>query len=228
MRGATGADRIRGLYGILDPSVLLRATPGGDPDRLLEKALLGSLDGGIPVVQYRDKEAAPRLLLARAARLAAACRAAGALFLVNDRLDVALLSGADGCHLGQDDLPLGAARRVAPAGFLLGVSAHDAAEALAARDGGADYLGVGAVFPTSTKDDASAPKGPALVREVAAAVPGLPLVPIAGITLERAEPLWRAGAAAVAVGWDLYGRPDVRERTRAYLQAWKAACGFPR
>jgi thiamine-phosphate pyrophosphorylase len=213
-----GAARIRGLYGILDPSVLLRAFPGGDADSLLDRALAASLAGGIPVVQYRDKEASPRLLLARATRLSAACREAGALFLVNDRLDVAILCGADGCHLGQDDLPLPEARKASPPGFLLGASTHDAREALRARGEGADYIGVGAVYATSTKEDVTAPGGAPLVADVHAAVPALPIVAIAGITLGNALPLFRAGAAAVAVSHDLYGRADVRERTEAYLR----------
>ena len=215
--GQRAAGRIRGLYAILDPSVVLR---DGRGEESLDRALSEALDGGCRLVQYRDKTAAPRLALHRARRFAAACRAAGATFLVNDRLDLALLCGADGCHLGQDDLPVPAARRIAPAGFLLGASTHGAAEARAAQADGADYVGCGAVFPTGTKGDVTAPGGVALVREVAGAV-SLPVVAIAGITRENAASVLRAGAAAFAVISGLFGGEDVRIRAKEFVALWE-------
>lgn len=209
--------RIAGLYGILDPS----AVPEGNGGReaTVDRALDGALSGGCRVIQYRDKAAPSGLLLARAKRLSRACRAAGALFLVNDRLDVALLSEADGCHLGQDDLPVSAARRIVPAGFLLGVSTHGAPEAKRAQEEGADYVGVGAIFRTTSKSDARKPRGPRLVAEVAAAV-SIPAVAIGGITRHNVRDVIRAGASAAAVISDLFGAPDVRERAAEFLRIW--------
>lgn len=217
---ATGASgRIRGLYGILDPSVVIRTE--ADPEELLDRALSEALAGGCRLIQYRDKVAYPRLLLSRARRFAPACRAAGALFFVNDRLDVALLSEADGCHLGQDDLPLPAARRIAPEGFLLGVSTHNVPEARRAQEDGADYIGVGAIFPTMTKEEALAPRGPKLIAEVAGAV-SLPTVAISGITRKNVREVIRAGASAFAVISDLFTGPGVRERTEEFLRIWES------
>ena len=140
--------------------------------------------------------------------------------MVNDRLDIAILSGAHGCHLGQDDLPVEAARRISPPRFLLGVSAHGGEEARRAEMEGADYLGCGAVFPTSTKRDAATPGGLALVGEVAGAVK-IPVVAIAGITLENAGAVLRAGASAFAVISALFGTDGVRERTREFIAIWE-------
>ncbi len=221
MRGPVGrAEVLRtgGLYGILDPPYI--ASSLGPSEETLDAALADLLSGGCPIVQYRDKAAAGGLMAARAARFAQACREAGALFLVNDRLDIALLSGADGCHLGQDDLPIPAARRISPPGFLLGASTHGPADARRAQEEGADYIGVGAVFPTATKADASAPGGLPLVRRVSAAV-RIPVVAIGGIRRENVREVIRAGACAFAVISDLFGGPDVRERTEEFLEIWR-------
>jgi len=217
-RGAGAASRIRGLYAILDLSVVLA---GGKPEEVLDAALRETLEGGCRLVQYRDKKSTARALLERASRFSAACHGTGATFLVNDRLDVALLSGADGCHLGQDDLPLSAARQLAPAGFLLGVSTHGAGEAIRAAADGADYVGCGAVFPTGTKGDAVTPRGTALVAEVAGAV-AIPVVAIAGITRANAARALRAGAAAFAVISDLFAGEGIREKTKEFLSIWEA------
>lgn len=219
VRPAAGpALRIRGLFGILDPAAVVR---GDDhPEALLDRTLAESLGGGCRLIQYRDKAASPRLLLSRAKRFGAVCRAAGALFVVNDRLDVALLSGADGCHLGQEDLPLPAARDLVPQGFLLGASTHDVREAQRAHDEGADYIGVGPVFRTMSKVDALEPRGPRLVAEVARAVP-IPAVAISGITRKNVREVIRAGAAAFAVISDLFAGPGIRERTKEFVRIWE-------
>src|SRR5438876_11089120 len=127
----------RGLYGIVD----LPAAGGGIPAGQLARALL---DGGARILQLRMKGATAAAMAAVCDELRPLCRARDALFIVNDRLDVALAGGADGVHLGQDDLPLAAARRIVPPGFVIGVSTHSEAQALAASStagGGADYIG---------------------------------------------------------------------------------------
>ncbi len=208
---------MEGLYGILDFAVVAAGAP--DPGAALSEALAGALAGGCRTVQYRDKQASPAALLARALPLAQACRDAGAVFIVNDRLDVAILAGASGCHLGQDDLPLAEARRISPRGFLLGASTHDVVEARRAEAEGADYVGVGAVFPTTTKGDAVEPRGLRLVAEVAAAVT-IPAIAISGITRSNVRDVIRAGASGFAVISDLFGGPGIRERAQEFARIW--------
>ncbi len=212
-----GRPPVEGLYGILDAAVAAAGAP--DPGAALEGALGDALAGGCRVVQYRDKQASPAALLARARPLARACRSAGAVFIVNDRLDVAILSGAHGCHLGQDDLPLAEARRISPPGFLLGASTHDVVEARRAEAEGADYVGVGAVFPTTSKGDAAEPRGLRLVAEMAAAVT-IPAIAISGITRRNVRDVIRAGASGFAVISDLFGGPGIRERAEEFVRIW--------
>jgi|SRR5689334_6018587 len=113
------------------------------------------------------------------------CRAAGAMCLVNDRIGVALAAGADGVHVGADDLPVDAVRRVLGAGAVVGATCRTPESARAAVASGATYLGVGPAFPTSTKDGLPPPLGPERIAVVAAAVPGTPVLAIGGITLDR-------------------------------------------
>ena len=209
---------VGGLYGILDAAVAAAGAP--DPGAVLTRALAEALAGGCRVIQYRDKQASPSMLLSRARPLSRACREAGAVFIVNDRLDVALLSDADGCHLGQDDLPLTEARRVSPPGFILGASTHDVVEARRAEAEGADYIGLGAVFPTMSKGDAAEPRGLRLVAEVAAAV-AIPAIAIAGITRSNVREVIRAGASGFAVISDLFGGPGIRERAEEFARIWE-------
>ncbi|WP_328465009.1 thiamine phosphate synthase [Actinoplanes sp. NBC_00393] len=126
------------------------------------------------------------------------CRAAGTLVLVNDRVGVALAAGADGVHLGADDLPVTAARRVLGPSAVIGATCRNPAAARAAVADGASYLGVGPAFATSTKDGLPPPLGPAAIAAVAEAVPGTPVLAIGGITADRVPLLAVHGVAAVA------------------------------
>jgi len=157
-----------------------------------------AIRGGATAVQLRMKDDPARVILETARAVAALCRAAGVALILNDRVDVALASGADGVHVGQDDLPAAAARALLGAGPLLGVSAATPEEAVAAERAGADYLGVGAIYATSTKADAGAPVGPGRIGAIRRAS-GLPVVAIGGITPENAAAAIGAGAAGVAV-----------------------------
>jgi len=181
--------RLPRLYAIVDP-----LDTGRDPVALAEAMLAG----GAPLIQLRSKGATSGDLFALARAIAPRARSAGALFLVNDRPDVARAVDADGVHLGQDDLPVPAARRVLGAERLVGVSTHDLEEARAAVAAGADYIGVGPIYPTASKIDALAPRGLVLVRSVRAAV-RCPIVAIGGITSETAPDVLAAGADAVAM-----------------------------
>ncbi len=182
-----------------------------------------ALSAGAPAVQLRDKVLPPRDLLPLARRIRADTHAAGALFFVNDRLDLALAVGADGVHLGPDDLPVAAARAIAPPGFLIGHSADDPGSARAAVAAGADYIGCGAVFATRTKADAGAVIGVGRLAEVVASV-DVPVVGVGGITVGRAPEVFAAGAAGCAVVGAVMGAGEPGRAVQGFL---RAAAGLP-
>jgi len=157
-----------------------------------------ALDGGATVIQLRDKSASTRLLIEEGLALRALTRERGALLIVNDRVDVALAVEADGAHVGQDDMPAGLARRLLGPKHILGVSAANIEEADEAVAGGADYLGVGPIFPSPGKADAGPATGVHLLTELAERYT-IPLIAIGGITAENASEVIRAGACGVAV-----------------------------
>jgi thiamine-phosphate pyrophosphorylase len=165
-----------------------------------------ALAAGVRIVQYRAKEVATRTMLAEAAELKNLCRSA--IFLVNDRVDVALAVGADGVHLGQEDLPYGTARRLLGTGKIIGITVGSVKEALTAARQGADYLGISPIFATRTKLDAGPPTGLPLLREIRNAV-SLPLAAIGGITLANAAEVIAAGADMICAISEVVPRPDV-------------------
>lgn len=195
------------LYAILDRSV----ARGRDLPGLLDAVLAG----GCRLVQLREKTMPLGDLLPLARSLARRCREVGALLIVNDRADLALAAGADGLHVGQDDLPARQARGLLPPGMILGVSTHDPEQARRAVADGADYVAVGSIFPTTTKAGSQL-VGPELIRRVRPEVP-VPLVGIGGITAENAPSVLGAGADAVAVISALCAAPDPEAATRALL-----------
>ncbi len=154
---------------------------------------------GVPALQLREKQMPDLELVELAVSIADITRGTGTLFIVNDRPDIALAAGADGVHLGRSDASIEAARDLLGAGPLVGLSTRTPDEAKAAEAAGADYVGVGPVFPTGTKLDALAPVGLAGLREVAARVPRVPRVAVGGITRARAAEVIAAGAQYVAV-----------------------------
>lgn len=160
--------------------------------------------GGAAIVQLREKRLEDDAFLAEARRFAALCRELGAVSIINDRPDIALAAGADGVHVGQDDLAAGRARALLGPGKLLGVSAHSRTEALRARAAGADYLGVGAAFATGTKADAR-PISRETIRAVTAAV-DIPTVAIGGVSRENILELRGLGLAGVAVVSGIFGQ----------------------
>jgi thiamine-phosphate pyrophosphorylase len=196
------------LYVILDPE----AARGRDVRRLLDAIL----DGGCQMVQLRDKRMPLAELYPLASALAERCRQAGALFIVNDRSDLALAVGADGVHVGQDDLPASGARRLLPPGRILGVSTHGVAQARQALADGADYIAVGSIFPTGTKA-AFQLVGLDLLRTLRPQIP-VPLVGIGGITLDNADTVIAAGADAVAVISAVCAADDPEAATRRLME----------
>ena len=177
--------------------ILTRPEPASG--RPLREVVRASLAAGATAVQLRDKQATASELLTGARRLLPLAREHGALFLVDDRLEVALAAGADGVHLGPDDLPVDTVRAAAPEGFLVGYSCDEPDEGAAAARAGADYLGVGAVYGTTSKEGLEEEAiGPERVGEVLRAA-GLPGVGIGGITPENAGAVYRAGAGVAVL-----------------------------
>jgi len=201
------------LYVVLDRT----ASAGRD----LEVILDATLAGGCRMIQLREKEWPSGRLLPLAERMRDRCRRAGATFIVNDRVDLALAVGADGVHLGQDDLPPRAARPLLRPGMVLGRSTHSAGQAREAQVEGADYIAVGSMFPTRTKPDFQL-VGPELIRAIRPETRS-PLVGIGGVTRENVAEVIRAGADGVAVISAVCGAPDPAAATREFLAAIRAA-----
>lgn len=177
-----------------------------------------AVKAGAPVVQVRAKGCADRVLYDFACRVTELCSAAGATCIVNDRVDVALAVGAAGTHLGAQDMPIAAVRRVAGPDHLVGGTARDPEGAVALVALGADYLGVGPVYSTLTKAGLPDPLGPSAISAVAAEV-DVPVIAIGGITVEQVPALLAAGAHGVAVVTAISDAPDPAAATRALLQA---------
>lgn len=166
--------------------------------RATAEIVRAAVAGGVTCVQLREKHCGTREFLEEARALRAVSRALGIPLIVNDRVDVALAVGADGVHLGQQDMPLADARRLGPPGWIIGVSAESPADAIRAEKEGADYVGVSPVFATPTKADAAPPLGLEGLRNIRAAVK-IPLVAIGGIHAGNARAAIRAGADGLAV-----------------------------
>jgi len=201
-----------GLYALCDDGVR--------PELPLEEKASRLLAGGVRVMQLRIKRAPARQALAAARNVVALCQAAGALCLVNDRADWALLSGAHGVHVGADDLPPEDARTLLGPGRLVGATVRNLEMARAAKAAGADYAGLGPVFPTTTKSVDAPPLGLEGLARIAAESP-LPLVAISGIGLHNIEDVARAGVHGAAVASDLLAAPDIAERARSLAEAFE-------
>ncbi len=183
------------------------------------------LAGGARLIQLRDKEASAKELLDAARACLALTRPAGARLIINDRVDVALTSGADGIHLGQEDLAVEEAREILGEDKIIGVSTHSLDQFNAALETSANYIAVGPVFPTKTKENPDPVVGLDLVRQ-AKLITDRPLVAIGGISVERAADVIAAGADSVAIISALYPfgdisdfftKPDVTGRVKAFL-----------
>jgi thiamine-phosphate pyrophosphorylase len=199
---------------ITDPTL----APGRDHVAIAEAALAGGAD----MIQLRDKTGALRDLLPQARAIQARCRAHGAFFIVNDRVDLALAADADGAHVGQEDLPAVSARLLLGPARLLGVSTHDPGQAEAAQRAGADYIGFGPMFATGTKDTGYASRGPEAIREIRKVV-ALPILAIGGITLENVAEVIAAGATAPAVISAVVRAADLTAAAAAFRQRVMAA-----
>ena len=200
-------DRLRGLYALV-----------GGADPLAQAA--AALDGGAAVLQLRVKDRPAGEVLELAARLVTLADGR-ALVIVNDRADLAVLAGADGVHLGEEDLPVAAARAVVGPDLLVGRSTRSLGDGLAALADGADHVGFGPVFATTTKQIVEPPRGLARLAEVASRLP-IPVVAIGGIGLDTIGAVAAAGAAAAAVIGALFDHGEPRLRAAALAAAFSA------
>lgn len=202
-----------GLYALIDDTVRTDLS-------LVEKAT-SVLDGGVRVLQLRMKRTAPREAIAAARAVVERCRRADAVCLINDRVDYALVSGADGVHLGDEDLPPEEARALLGPDRLVGVTVRSLEGIRTAMAHGASYVGLGPIFSTSTKQVAHALLGTDTLQRIATESP-LPIVAIAGITLQNIASVAQAGAHCAAVASDLLGARDLTERARALAGSFES------
>ena len=177
---------------------------------LLEQ-IESSLLGGTTLVQLREKDLSDCEFIQEAISVKRLCERFGVPLLINDNVNVALRSGADGVHLGQDDLPLQEARKMLGPNKIIGISTHTVEEAMKAEQGGADYVGVGSVFATQTKLDANV-LSIDYIREICQAV-AIPVVAIGGIKEENIDVLRNTGVAGIAVVSAIFGQPDIEMAT---------------
>jgi len=196
--------RLNGLYLIIDTQAL--------GSRHEVDVATQAIRGGAKVVQLRDKHRTKAELLEVAQKLKKVCTEKEALFIVNDYLDIALASGADGLHLGQEDLPLSEARRLLPMDKLVGCSTTTLSQAVRAQSGGADYIAVGSIYPTLSKENFKL-VGLDTLRRIKGKV-SLPLIAIGGIDQTNIEEIMKAGANGVAVISAVLGAEDVEGATR--------------
>jgi thiamine-phosphate pyrophosphorylase len=204
---------LSGLYAIIDSQAL-----GGRKHLDVAERLI---KGGAKAIQLRDKLTSKDELLSLAQQLKKLCSEKGVLFIVNDYLDIALASGADGLHLGQEDLPLLIARRLLPIDAILGGSVTTVSQAKAAESSGADYIAVGSIYPTASKEK---PKvvGLERLRQVRQAV-SLPLVAIGGINQDNAAEVAAAGADSIAVISAVLGAGDTEKAARKITTRFEAS-----
>lgn len=201
------------LYVIMDASLL----------KISETAFAQMLaESGVGLVQYRSKAASSRDYFEASLRLAELFRSRGVRFIVNDRADVAALAGADGVHVGQEDLPVEQVRAILGKQRCVGVSTHNLEQFRRAAATSADYIAVGPIFPTSTKHNPDPVVGLELIREVRP-LTTKPIVAIGGITLDRAASVMAAGADSVAVASDICSADEPAAQVRRYLERLGAA-----
>jgi len=182
--------------------------------RPITQAVEQAIQGGVTMVQLREKDASTRDFYQVALEVQAVTRRHGIPLVVNDRLDIALAIGADGVHLGQGDMPIEVARRLVGSRMFIGISAATAESALAAQKAGADYIGTGPVYPTGSKDDAGDAIGIAQLAAVCGAV-SIPVVAIGGISAGNTPGIMESGADGIAVISAILSQPDITLAAKA-------------
>lgn len=210
----TGLIRAGGLYGLTAEKFSL--------GRGNEEVVRAMLDEGIRIIQYREKTKKMGRKYEECLRLRAMTREVGAALIINDDIDLALLAGADGVHVGQEDLPVAAVRALVGENTAIGLSTHAPAEARAAVADGADYIGVGPIFATATKEDVCAPVGLGYLDFVAAQV-DLPFVAIGGIKEHNLAEVVAHGARCAALVTEITAAPDLRGKIAALTGILRSA-----
>jgi thiamine-phosphate pyrophosphorylase len=205
-----------------DLSLYVITDRGIGHDRPLEDIVAAAIRGGATMIQYREKTMPVRQMVEVGRRLKAITEPAGVTFIVDDRVDVALAVDADGVHVGPDDLAVADARRLLGPDRIVGASAGTVAEAVRAEADGADYVGVGSIFATTSKPDAGEAIGPEVLSQVRSAV-RIPIVAIGGITHANAAEAIHSGAHGVAVISAVVGADDVREAARRLAEIVRGA-----
>lgn len=203
---------IKGIYVITDEELV--------PGRTHVDIVRAAVEGGASVIQLRDKHAPDDYLIEAGREIRRITRDAGVTFIVNDRLEVALACDADGLHIGQSDRPAGELHRLL-SGKLLGVSVATPEEAARACEDGADHLGVGPIYSTTTKLDAGVSTGTEQVRAMRAASGGLSIVAIGGITESNIAEVAKTGAESAAVISAVVCADDMVEATRRLVRIWQ-------
>ena len=184
--------------------------------RSLYDVVKESLEGGVTFLQLREKQLDEEHFLEEAKELQGLCREYNVPFIINDNVDIALAMNADGVHIGQSDMAMKEAREKLGPDKIIGVSAHTKEEALLAQAQGADYLGVGAVFPTGSKDDAESVSYETL--KAICEVVSIPVVAIGGISKENLHKLSKSGISGISVISAIYAQPDIKEAARELKQ----------
>ncbi len=202
--------KIKGLYAIIDTQSLT--------GRSHVKVAGEIIRGGAKIIQLRDKTTKKKDLMPIALALSDLCKANGVLFIMNDNLDIAMAAGADGLHIGQEDLSVGAARKLAPLDMIIGCSVFNAEQAKQAVAAGADYVAVGAIFPTPSKDTVVLGLEP--LRQVKQAV-AVPVVAIGGINLSNLTEVKKAGADSIAVIGAVLGADSPEQAARAIIKKFE-------
>ncbi|AKB78462.1 Thiamin-phosphate pyrophosphorylase [Methanosarcina horonobensis HB-1 = JCM 15518] len=178
-----------------------------------------SVEAGCKIIQYREKDKSTKEMIDEASEIKRIC-GDRAIFLVNDRIDVALAVDADGVHIGQDDMPIETARKLLGADKIIGLTVHNVDEAVEAEKKGADYVGLGSIFDTSTKKDAGKGIGPARIREVKNAIK-VPVVAIGGINKENCRSVVENGADSLVAISAVVCSDDVKKETREFIDIIK-------
>ncbi|MFQ5901206.1 MAG: thiamine phosphate synthase [Thermodesulfobacteriota bacterium] len=200
---------IKGLYPILDTSII----PLAD----IKRCALRILAAGVKIIQLRAKGVSSKEFLNAAITLRELTEERGATFIINDRVDIALISKADGVHIGQRDLPYREARMLLGEARIIGVSTHNLKEAINAQDDGADYISFGPILSTTTKQDTDQPKGVMKLKELKARV-NIPVVAIGGIKEDNLREVMESGVDAVAMISEILMTPDITEKTLRLLK----------
>ncbi|WP_413380192.1 thiamine phosphate synthase [Alkalihalobacillus sp. 1P02AB] len=186
---------------------------GRDLIEVMEEAILG----GVDIIQLRDKESSRKVVFEKAKKLRELTKKHNVTFIVNDYIDIALAVDADGVHIGQDDMPLADVRKLVGPDKMIGVSTHAVEEAKEAEAGGADYIGVGPIFPTNSKKDVVDPVTTAYIQEVKEVVE-IPFVAIGGIKLHNVGQVIEAGATRICMISEIVGAEDVKGTAEKFIK----------